>query len=253
MGANITLNANSLTLGSAAQVLNGSASNYITTNGTGAVNVQNLNAARGPVTLHIGTALNYNPITIANTGASDTFSAKVSEGISNAPGGAVNATWDISEGTSGGSNVSLTLGWNQSQESTTFSRNTAQVGHLINGVWTPESSGVVSGSNPYVLQATGITSFSPFGVMNLSTLATSESTARNEAVYPNPFREAITVVAENGGIFYLYDQSGKLVAAERLIKGRNLIEKQYLPAGVYLYQLHSDSGEQTSSGRLIKH
>ena len=253
LGAGITLNANSLNLtGKTSQITNGSASNYITTNGTGAVSVQNLNAARGPVTLPIGTALNYNPITIANTGASDTFSAKVSEGISNAPGGAVNATWDISEGTSGGSNVSLTLGWNQSQESTTFSRNTAQVGHLINGVWTPESSGVVSGSNPYVLQATGITSFSPFGVMNFGALQLTEFTRSKISVAPNPFTELLQVEMQEAGSIDLYDSSGKLAFRTQLTNGSNRLTVSGIPAGFYQYLIRSTHGSVLLSGKLIK-
>ena len=75
---------------------------YIVTNGTGTVNIENLNSARGTVTLPIGTETNYNPVSIANTGTSDTYSVRVSHGISNTSNGAVDSTLDISEAVSGG-------------------------------------------------------------------------------------------------------------------------------------------------------
>src|SRR5690606_36615106 len=115
--------------GKNAAILNGNAINYLTTNGAGTVNVENLNPTRGQVNLPIGTATNFNPITIENTGISDTFSVNVQEGISNTTGGAVNATWNISEAVTGGSNVNVSFTWNQTQENGLFNRNTAAVGH----------------------------------------------------------------------------------------------------------------------------
>ena len=169
LGAKITLNGNNLILkGPSSQITNGNSTNYIVTNGTGTVNVENLNSARGTVNLPIGTATNYNPVSIANTGTSDTFSARVSDGIANTTNGAVNATWEISEGTAGGSNVSLTLGWNTSQQNAAFDSGTAKVGHYLNGNWAEENSGSVSNNS---ITATGISSFSPFAVMNFGALA----------------------------------------------------------------------------------
>ena len=222
------------------------------TNGTGTVNVENLNSARGTVNLPIGTATNYNPVSIANTGTSDTFSARVSEGIANTTNGAVNATWEISEATAGGSNVSLTLGWNASQQNAAFDSGTAKVGHYLNGNWAEENSGAVSGSNPYTITGSGITSFSPFGVMNLGALATADPLKKNISVYPNPFREILTVTSEDKATVHFYDMTGKMVGGHALVKGTNALNPAALKPGVYVYKVKNTSGNVMASGKVIK-
>ena len=253
LGSSLTLNNNNLNLiASNSQITNGNSTNYIVTNGTGTVNVQNLNAARGAVSLPIGTANQYNPIKISNSGTPDTFSARVSEGIANAPGGAVNATWDISEGTPGGSNATISLGWNASQQNGTFNPNNATVGHYVNGVWTAENSGAVSGSNPYTITGSGITSFSPFGVMNLGALATADPLRKNISVYPNLFREILTFTSEDKATVHFYDMTGKMVGSHALVKGTNVLNPAALKPGVYLYQVKNTSGIVMASGKVIK-
>ena len=250
LGAKITLNGNNLILkGPSSQITNGNSSNYIVTNGTGSVNVENLNSARGTVNLPIGTATNYNPVSIANTGTSDTISARVSDGISNTTNGAVNATWEISEGTAGGSNVSLTLGWNTSQQNAAFDSGTAKVGHYLNGNWAEENSGSVSNNN---ITATGISSFSPFAVMNFGALAASDFSKSKVLIYPNPFNENLNISTENGGVVNFYDLSGKLVSTSVLMKGTNSLNKSSLAKGVYIYQIKNANGELVSSGKVIK-
>ena len=250
LGSSVTLNNNNLNLiGTNSHISNGNATNYIVTNGTGTVNVENLNSARGTVNLPIGTATNYNPVSIANTGTSDTFSARVSDGISNTTNGAVNATWDISEATAGGSNVNLTLGWNTSQQNTAFDSGTAKVGHYLNGNWTEENSGTVSNNS---ITATGISSFSPFAVMNFGTLAATDFSKSKVSVYPNPFNENLNISTENGGVVNFYDLSGKLVATSVLMKGTNSLNKSSLTKGVYIYQIKNTNGEILSSGKVIK-
>ena len=250
LGAKITLNNNNLNLkGNSSQITNANASNYIVTNGNGTVNVENLNAERGTVNLPIGTATNYNPVSIANTGASDTFSARVSDGISNTTNGAVNATWEISEATAGGSNVSLSLGWNASQQNAAFDSASAKVGHYLNGNWTAENSGAVSNNS---ITATGISSFSPFAVMNFGALAASDFSKSKVSVYPNPFNENLNISTENGGLVHFYDLSGKLVSTSVLMKGTNTLNKSSLAKGAYIYQIKNTSGEVVSSGKVIK-
>ncbi len=252
LGSSITLNAQSLILGPAAQVTNGNPTNYIVTNGTGTVNVENLNAARGAITLPIGTSTNFNPVTISNSGTSDTFSARVSEGISNAPNGAVNATWDISEGTAGGSNVSLNFVWNAAQQNVNFSAAGAMVGHYYNGQWNQENSGSVTGSGPFSITASGISSFSPFGIMNFGALATVESFHSKLSVYPNPFYDVLSIMAEEKGWVEFFDLSGKMTGRHRLEKGENRSNKDALNPGIYVYRITNDSGMKVASGKIIK-
>ena len=250
LNSKITLNGNNLNLkGPSSQITNGNSTNYIVTNGTGTVNVENVNAGRGTVNLPVGTANNYNPVMLANSGTSDTFSARVSDGISNTTNGAVNATWEISEGTAGGSNVSLTLGWNSSQQNATFDSGTAKVGHYLNGNWAEENSGSVSNNN---ITATGISSFSPFAVMNFGALAASDFSKSKVLIYPNPFNENLNISTENGGVVNFYDLSGKLVSTSILMKGTNFLNKSSLAKGVYIYQIKNANGEVVSSGKVIK-
>ncbi len=253
LGSSVTLNNNNLNLiGSNSQISNGNSTNYIITNGTGTVNVENLNSAKGTVNLPIGTATNYNPVSIANNGTSDTFSVKVSDGISNTTNGAVNATWDIAETTAGGSNVNVTLGWNASQQNGTFSLADAKVGHFVNGAWTEENSGSVTGSGPYTISATGISSFSPFAVMNFTALGTVDFSKSEHAVYPNPFTEILNVDVKENAAISIFDLSGKLVLIHILKKGRNEINKAELQRGVYVYQVKNTKGEVISFGKIIK-
>ena len=253
LGSSVTLNNNNLNLiGSNSQISNGNATNYIVTNGTGTVNVENLNTAKGTVNLPIGTATNYNPVSISNSGTSDTFSVKVSDGISNTSNGAVNATWDIAETTAGGSDVSLTLGWNASQQNATFNSGNAKVGHFVNGAWTEENSGMVSGSGPYSISATGISSFSPFAVMNFTALGTVDFTKSEISVYPNPFTEILNAEVKENATLSIFDLSGKLVSIHLLKKGRNEINKAELQSGVYVYQIKNIKREVVSSGKIIK-
>ena len=250
LNSKITLNNNAVNLkGTSSNITGGNATNYIVTNGTGTVNVENLNAERGTVNLPIGTATNYNPISLSNSGTSDTFSARVSEGIANTTNGAVNATWEIFEATAGGSNVSLTLGWNPSQQNAAFDSLSAKVGHYLNGSWSAENSGAVSNNS---ITATGISSFSPFAVMNFGALAASDFSKSKVLIYPNPFNENLNISTENGGVVYFYDLSGKLVSTSILMKGTNSLNKSSLAKGVYIYQIRNTIGEILSSGKVIK-
>ena len=253
LGAKVTLNGNNLNLkGSSSQVINGNATNYVVTNGTGTVNVENLNAARSAVMLPIGTSTNFNPVTISNTGTSDTFSARVSDGISNAPNGVVNVTWDISEGAAGGSNVNLNFVWNAAQQNATFSAASAKVGHYYNGQWNQENSGSVTGTGPYDITATGITTFSPFGVMSFGALATAEVRNSSVHVYPNPFSNYLQVETEENGTLMLFDASGKVIDVAMVKKGNNRLEMGVIPAGLYHYALKNLKGGTIASGKLLK-
>ncbi len=253
LNSKITLNNNNLNLkGNVSQISNGSATNYLITNGNGTVNIENLASSRGSVQLPIGTSTNYNPISISNSGTSDTFSVKVSDGVNNAPAGAVNVTWDISEGTVGGSNVDFTLTWNDSQHNATFNPGTAKVGHLVNGVWTEENSGVVSGADPYSITASNIDTFSPFGVLNFGELATSNDISSKIKLYPNPFREKLNFEVSEESNVNFYDVSGRRVMQYQLKKGINNLNTSALNRGMYLYQIQNVSGDVIQTGKVIK-
>ena len=241
LNAPVTLNANNVNLkGKNAAILNGNAINYLTTNGAGTVNVENLNPTRGQVNLPIGTATNFNPITIENTGTSDTFSVNVQDGISNTTGGAVNATWNISEAIAGDSNVNVSFTWNQTQENGLFNRNTAAVGHYYNTTWNSESSSIVTGTNPYTISATNISSFSPFGVLNQSALGLEDNNfvANQIQVYPNPTTTQFYInAAERIESVEIYDVNGRKLKSVLPKTMAAEIEVTDLKTGVYFVNI----------------
>lgn len=168
---NITLTGSSST----ATVTHGS---YIITNGTGSLKIENIGtgARTAGVLFPVGTAANYNPVTILNAGVADVFSARVQPGIYNAysgetpggsayTGGVVNATWFINEGVAGGSDATVTLQWNAAQERAGFDRAQSRVGHYT-GSWQLGAPDAAVGSNPYSYSQPGFNSFSPFGIFN---------------------------------------------------------------------------------------
>ena len=241
LNAPVTLNANNVNLkGKNAAILNGNAINYLTTNGAGTVNVENLNPTRGQVNLPIGTATNFNPITIENTGISDTFSVNVQDGISNTTGGAVNATWNISEAIAGDSNVNVSFTWNQTQENGLFNRNTAAVGHYYSATWNSESSSIVTGTNPYTISATNISSFSPFGVLNQSALGLEDNNfvANQIQVYPNPTTTQFYInAAERIESVEIYDVNGRKLKSVLPKTMAAEIEVTDLKTGVYFVNI----------------
>lgn len=181
--AKITLNANSLNLKGSNSSVSGNETSYIVTNSTGKVSVDNVDTARGNVTLPVGTAINYNPISISNSGTADTFSVRVENGVATNYTGetqgtaitekGVNATWYINEGTVGGSNANIQLQWNDMQELPNFDRLTTKMGHYNGSVW-ESLSGTLAGVNPYTYDVNGVTSFSPFAILNDVFLGTSQ-------------------------------------------------------------------------------
>lgn len=251
LGAKITLNANNLNLKGINSSIVGNETNFVVTNGTGSVTVENIDTSRGTISLPIGTATNYNPVSIANSGTSDTFSVRVSDGISGTTNGTVNATWEIAEAVAGGSNVNLNLGWNQAQENGTFDRNTAKIGHFVSGNWTEETSGAVSGSNPYTLLGTGISSFSPFSVMNFSALSVSDFNESKMAIYPNPSNGEFTIQVSDsfvGGKATIYNLLGQVVKAYSMVE---TIQNATLEKGVYLIEINK--GNQVCTKKIIIH
>ena len=178
-GGKLFLNNNNLILAGNTSSANATSNAYITTNGTGSVQIQNIGAGArtGTVNFPIGTISHYSPINMINAGTSDVFTARAVNNIyvsysGETPGaqqyveGAVANTWFINEGTAGGSDVTLNLQWNAAQELPGFDRSQAILGHYTGGAWNLGSPGNASGTGPYNYTRTNISSFSPFGIRN---------------------------------------------------------------------------------------
>lgn len=235
----IILSNSSLVLkGNTSKISSSDTSSYIVTNENSKVVIENLDASRGAILVPVGTSNYYNPAIISNNGISDSFTVAVSEGGNSAADRSLNVMWDITESTAGGSNVALTLGWDQSQEKADFERNTAKVGHYKNGQWTEENSGSVSGNNPYSILANGITSFSPFSVMNFATLGNSDFDKSKLIIYPNPSSDAVNFSQVTEWI-HIYDISGKLLKS---FNNTSKIDIRNLTPGTYIINYRDKNG-----------
>jgi hypothetical protein len=198
----VNLGANNLILGAASFATSGSSNSYVSTNGTGAVIVQNVGSTgkTGSVILPIGNST-FNPAILANTGTTDTYTAWVIDSVTNSYSGsvptglklttgAVNRTWIINEGVAGGSNATVTLQWLATDELSGFTRGASYVGRYNGATWTTNLiANAASGSNPYTQTRSGINAFSPFGVGSNGTLPVEmlgfTANKRKEAVKVN--------------------------------------------------------------------
>ena len=257
--AKVTLNGNTLNLKKSNSSLLGNATSYVVTNGTGKVSVENVDAARGVIDLPIG-AISYNPITILNSGQKDTFSVRVEPGIATSYTGeiqgtamttnGVQATWYISEAVAGNSNATVSLQWNTSQELSGFDRNNAKMGHYNGALW-EGFDGVLSGTEPYVYTVGGISTFSPFSMLNTNLLSSDSVGFDTDEfkVYPNPSNGLFTIqipnafVGSKATIFNLLGQNVK-----EFTLNQNL-EKVSLNQGVYVVQIQY--GSQITTKKII--
>ncbi len=176
-GGKIILGTHDLTIGSSGSIIGYDASKYVVAGSTGTLRQQNIGSGgrTGGIVFPVGySTASYTPVTIDNTsGTADRFDVNICDKIyddGNCSGGTeyttmvVDKTWHISEGASGGSNTAITLQWNGTDEQS-FDNSSCVISHFTAGAWVPEMTATsASGSDPYTLTATGISSFSPFGV-----------------------------------------------------------------------------------------
>jgi hypothetical protein len=153
---------------------------YFVTDGTGHLTFK----AIGPGITRIfpvGTAAGYAPLKLQNKGTTDNFSVRVEEGFKNDQtegtveiAGAVDKTWQVTEEVAGGSDVTMALQWNAADELPSFDRESSYVSHYEEGEWNlvENSQGTLAqGTAPgtYSVTVSGVTSFSPFGVVSTNT------------------------------------------------------------------------------------
>jgi len=145
------------------------ANNYIITNGTGYLQRE---VGALAVDFPVGIS-NYNPATLTNSGTADNFRARLEDFVlGDYPLGnaetddVVNRAWHITEEISGGSNVTMTLQWETSNELTGFDRTLSGISHWTGTAWdrSPTWANAATAGTGWSQTRTGITSFSPFAV-----------------------------------------------------------------------------------------
>ena len=160
----ISLSINNLQLGNSATVSGGTDSSYIVTDSTGKLIINNIGTGgrTAAMTFPVGTKTSYNPISFANSSASDSFFVSVDTILvatgSVVTSNAVNRRWNITEGNYtggvGSTLTGLTLQWNTNDELTSFaaSRASSYVANIQNtSVTFPylNLASTLSGSSPY--------------------------------------------------------------------------------------------------------
>ncbi len=174
----ITMGNFNMTLSATGAISGYNSSRYLVTNGTGKLNIQNIGTGgrTGAVVFPVGPdATNYNPVSLTNSGTADDYSVNAYNGVYGTMSGstpqgaaltnnAVGATWNINELTPGGSNVTVTLQWNGSQELPGFNRTSSYISHHDGSIWNAASPSSATGTNPYTQTRSGLTSFSPFAI-----------------------------------------------------------------------------------------
>ncbi len=171
---NLSLNDQTLTITSTGSISGGSSSAFVVTDGTGQLCQNDLGSADGTRVFPIGPSVSsYNPVSIANTGTSDDFCARIATNVysggtigsgSLQTADAIDRTWFVDEGTPGSSNVVLTIQWEGTHELTGFDRTNMFVSHHTGTHWETYATGInASGADPYTASVSGVTSFSPVG------------------------------------------------------------------------------------------
>jgi hypothetical protein len=174
----VLLGNNNLTIGSAGTITGATSTKYVVTNGTGKLAKAALGATA--FTYPIGNSItSYDPIAISNAGTADEIGARSFANV--LAGGTtgtaytkevVNNSWDVTEATAGGSNLSLTTTWSTTDELTGFDRSRAGISNYIttpvnNVGWdltnAQTTAATMAGAN-YTYTRTGVSSLGVFAV-----------------------------------------------------------------------------------------
>src|SRR5690606_29745852 len=257
---NITLGSNDLALGEGSD---GSSASHVITNGSG--NVVVLALAAGDVrTIPVGiNATSYTPAMLkANPGhTTDDLTVRVTEHVfENGTTGAqisefvVDRTWLIDEALNGGSNVDVTLQWNEGEELQNFGRLESYVMQNVAGTWVPGTETMATGSNPYLQTKTNVTSFAPFAVQ------TDPLPVVTPIVYPNPVRDILNVIVRTNAPETLkvavYDMKGRLVKqqVESVGYGGSQIQVNVagIAAGGYILKISTSTDREFFVRQFIK-
>ncbi len=168
----VTLSNGKLELNNSDILLNGNYTlqngHYFQTSGTGSLKCEVTNGSTK--TFPVGNT-SYTPMTIQNNGTADVFSARCTpEVLENGTSGnaltsdVVDRTWFVEEAVAGGSDLTLTATWNTSDELTGFDRTHCYLSHYTGSGWNGNTPSAATGSAPYSVSRSGITSLSPFAV-----------------------------------------------------------------------------------------
>ena len=162
----VNISANNLTVGA---ISGYSASNYIVMSSIGELrqSVGNSN-----VVYPVGIASAYNPLTLKDNANTNTYGVSVKQGFAaaNPPIGAdwVDRQWTITKTTPSAASTDATFQWNSpSEQQGSFNTNLCSIGHYSGGTWDYNAAAAATCAGGICTRTrTGLTSFSPFGVIS---------------------------------------------------------------------------------------
>jgi autotransporter-associated beta strand protein len=252
----LILGATNLTIGSSGSISGASSTQYVVYTGTGKLTRNNIGSA---ALFPIGDGANYTPVTITNSGTSDNFTVAFSNGAPAGclPVGSVNASWDISEATAGGSNCTISIDYGSITTGAGFTPEDAKIAHCI-GSSMDYSNGTSAGT---VVTGSGFTNFSPFGI-TAGTVLPIELRTFEGAVRENKTELTWATATERNNAYFSIERSkdgvefqviGKVNGAGNSTKTHNYRFTDATPeAGLNFYRLKQvDFDAQFSYSKVV--
>jgi len=211
MNGFVVLNDNNYTLGPNASLVGGGSNAYFITSGAGVVNIDNVGVGgkSGEIFVPLSNGTSYTPIRFTNTGSSHNYTTRVYDNINTTydnwfrPIGsiidsfAVGRAWVLSTD-SAGSNVSITLQWNASDELPQFERQACYMSNYIYPNWgnaqaITHHSITDPETGPYTLTMSGFTQMSVFTVSSSIPGSAFRTNHGTVTVYPNPSNNILNI------------------------------------------------------------
>ncbi|MES2133426.1 MAG: T9SS type A sorting domain-containing protein [Bacteroidota bacterium] len=247
----ITIFNNDLTVNATGSITGYSTTKYIRIDGTGSL-VMNVNSPSAYVMYPVGTTTSMAAAYIQRNSGSGMIGVSThngiyqqgTSGVNNATTeSVVNRTWDVKSMASASIDLNVKFEWTTAMEVNGFDRNNAYISHYSNFTWDTQASATASvvGSGTYQLSRTGITSLSPFAVVDRnSAVGIAENTEAQAHMYPNPTSDKLNISLPAGNNFKVevYDGIGNLVLVKDVTdESSKHIDLSSLTNGIYMVKV----------------
>jgi len=206
----LNLGSYNLILDTTATISGASPSKYVVIDGAGTFTRKGVGGSNA--VFPIGTASNYNPVTVSNSGGAADFTVRIDTAFDYAVPNSnkvVKRQWKITRTGAGTSTV--TFQWTSGDEGSAFDRaGTLVVLHHNGTIWEQFPATFSDlGGGVYTASVSGITSFSPFGVGNDGALPIQLASSSAQVIRGNDVEVAWRTVSERNNYgFEIYRKRG---------------------------------------------
>ncbi|PBQ32898.1 hypothetical protein CNR22_14320 [Sphingobacteriaceae bacterium] len=234
---------------------------YIVTsdNGSGVL-IQNVTSAGAYVTFPVGLTAAYSPAYVQQTatGTTGNFSVKA-QSMYNASLKAVDRQWFVEGAGVTTVNANLKFGWKATSELNAFDRTNAFVSHYTSGAWdvTASSSATAGVNGTFELSRMGLTSLSPFAVVENGQTVGIKEVAKLTGIelYPNPSKDVLNIKVASSTDEYqfeLIDVTGRTLLTTITTNSVNKFDVSSLGAGCYFVKITNITENKTTTKRFVK-